>query len=117
MAITLYDVIKKPLLSEKAQKINQEHGKLVLEVHAHANKPLVKSALKKLFNVEVEKVNILVRKGKSRNVLRGRITTVGPSKKIAVIRLKKGYSLDLFGTGETQASPKEQGSEVAKDKK
>lgn len=117
MAISLYDIIKKPLLSEKAQKINQEQGKLVLEVHAHANKPLIKSALKKLFNVEVEKVNILIRKGKSRNVLRGRITTKGSDKKIAWVTLKKGYSLDLFGTGEKQAAPKEREPRETKEKK
>ena len=39
--------------------------KLVIEVHPKANKPMVKEALEKLFNVEVEKVSIVVRKGKN----------------------------------------------------
>ena len=116
MDISIYDIIKKPLLSEKAQKVNRESGKLVLEVHAHANKPLIKSALKKLFNVEVKKVNILIRKGKTRNVLRGRVTTKGSDKKIAWVTLKKGYSLDLFGTGEKQSVSKEREHQETKEK-
>ncbi len=116
MEISIYEIIKKPLLSEKAQKINREQGKLVVEVHPFANKPLVKKALEKLFDVKVEKVNILIRKGKTRNVVRGRITTQGSDKKIAWVTLKKGYTLDLFGQGE-QATPKEHEPRETKEKK
>lgn len=104
MEISLYELIKGPVLTEKAQHLNQDLNKLVLEVHMHANKPLIKNALKKLFNVEVEKVCISIRKGKCRNT-RGRFTTVGNDRKIAFITLKKGYSLDLFGHGERQSMP------------
>jgi len=117
MEVSIYEVIKKPLLSERAQRINQEQGKLVLEVHPHANKPLIKSALKKLFNVEVEKVNILVRKGKRRNILRRRLSVEGSDKKIAWVTLKEGYSLDLFGTGEGKSMPKEREPQEIKEKK
>jgi len=117
MELSIFDIIKKPVLSEKAQKINQEQGKLVLEVHPHANKPMIKSALKKLFNVEVKKVNILIRKGKARNILRRRLTVTGSDKKIAWVTLKKGYTLDLFGQGERQVMPKEREPQEAKEKK
>ncbi len=100
----MYELIKGPLLSEKAQHVNQELKQLVLEVHMHANKPLIKNALEKLFNVKVEKVRIQVRKGKSRST-RGRFTSVGSDRKIAFVTLKKGYSLDLFGHGEAQTMP------------
>ena len=99
MNLSIYDIVKKPLLSEKAQELNQGLGKLVVEVHAHANKPMIKSALKALFNVEVDKVNIQVRKGKTRRLSRGKLTTKGSDRKIAYITLKEGHTLDLFGHG------------------
>ena len=117
MEISIYEIIKKPLLSEKAQRASQEQHKLVLEVHPHANKPLIKAALKKLFNVEVENVNILIRKGKKRNILRRRVAVKGSDRKIAWVTLKEGYSLDLFGTGEGKTMPKEREPQEAKEKK
>lgn len=91
---SIYNVIQGPIVSDKAYKLNKDARKLVLVVHQDANKPLVKEALKKLFNVEVEDVNIQVRKGKKRRV--GRRETEGSDKKIAYVTLKEGYSVDLF---------------------
>jgi large subunit ribosomal protein L23 len=102
MNLSIYDIVKKPLLSEKAQDVNRELGKLVVEVHVKANKPMIKSALKSLFDVDAEKINIQVRKGKTRRISRGRITTKGNDRKIAYVTLKKGQSLDLFGHGGAQ---------------
>ena len=48
MYIKIYDIIKGPIVTNKAYKINSSFNKLVLEVHMHANKPLVKEALEKL---------------------------------------------------------------------
>lgn len=94
MDLSIYDVIVKPVISEKAYRLNKNLKKLVLKVHMQANKPLVKEALKKLFNVEVEDVRILVRKGKNRRV--GRRFTQGSDSKKAIVTLAEGYSLDLF---------------------
>jgi len=49
MDLSLYDIIKGPKISEKAYGMNQKEGKLVLEVHPKANKPLIAQALKKTF--------------------------------------------------------------------
>jgi large subunit ribosomal protein L23 len=95
MDLTLYDIIKGPRITEKAYRLNQKAGKLVLEIHPKANKPLVAEALKKLFNVEAEKIGIVVSKGKRRRV--GRFFTQGKMKKKAIVTLKKGQSLDLMG--------------------
>jgi len=100
MDISIYEIIQLPLLSEKAQRVNHDLGKLVLEVHPHANKILIKQALKKLFNVEAAHVCVQVRKGKNKSVSRSRLTTRDAHRKIAYITLKKGYKLDLFGHGE-----------------
>ena len=91
---SIYNVIQGPVISDKAYKLNKDSKKLVLIVHPDANKPLVKEALKKLFNVEVENVRILVCKGKTRRI--GRRQVVGSSRKKAIVTLKDGYSLSFF---------------------
>jgi large subunit ribosomal protein L23 len=106
MDINVYEVIRLPLLTEKAQRLNHDLKKLVLEVHPQANKPLIKQALKKIFNVEVATVCVQVRKGKNKNIMRSRLTTRNTHRKIAIITLKKGYKLDLFGSGEGAAAQK-----------
>lgn len=94
MELTIYDIIQGPIVTEKAYLLNKMLKKLVLRVHPHANKPLVKEALEKLFGVKVQDVNIMVRKGKNRKV--GRRAVQGSTIKKAVVTLKEGYSLDLL---------------------
>lgn len=94
MDIKLYDIIKGPVVTSKADRINKTSNKLVLVVHKHANKPLIKEALEKLFEVKVETVRTSVRKPKKRLV--NRRPVMGSYTKKAVITLKKGYSLDMY---------------------
>lgn len=94
MDLTIYDIIKGPVISNKAILSNRKQNKLVLKVHQDSNKPLIKQALEKIFNVKVEKVNCLNRPGKSRRV--GRRIIQRSATKIAVVTLKEGYTLDLF---------------------
>lgn len=103
MDLNIYQIIVGPVISDKAYNLNRQSNKLVLKVHPHANKPMVVEALEKLFNVKVEKINIVVRKGKNRQVQR-RVVTGALTKK-AIITLAEGYSLDLFDQGRTQVSP------------
>ncbi len=94
MELTIYDIIKGPVVSEKAYKLNKIQKKLVLKVHPEANKVMVKNALERLFNVKVEKVNCLNREGKMRMVRRTQIER--SSTKIAFITLAKGYFRLIF---------------------
>lgn len=94
MDLTLYDIIKKPRVTQKSYRLNQELKQLVLEVHPKANKPMIKEALKKLFNVEVEKIGIVVSKGKLRRA--GRHETYGKLRKKAIVTLKEGHSVNLM---------------------
>lgn len=95
MDLTIYDIIKGPRITEKAYQLNQKLKQLVIEVHPFANKIMISDALKKLFNVEVEKIRIVVSKGKNRKV--GRHKTRNIDRKKAIISLAKGYSVDLMG--------------------
>ncbi|MCL4361144.1 50S ribosomal protein L23 [Candidatus Dependentiae bacterium] len=96
MDLSIYDIIKGPRISEKAYRLEVvAQRQLVLEVHPHANKSMIKDALKKLFNVEVEKINTLVKKGKTRKL--GRRVFQGKTRKRAIITLKEGHSFDMAG--------------------
>ena len=99
MAINIYDVIEGAVLSEKAQKLNSDLNKLVLNIHKQANKPMVKEALQKLFNVKVKQIRTFIRKGKLRKVKRNSV--VGKDQKRAVITLADGYSLNMFNGQES----------------
>jgi len=112
MELSIYDIIQGPIVSDKAYRQNQQLQKLVLEVHMHANKPLVQEAVEKLFGVHVSKVAILVRKGK-RRMTKSRIITTGKTCKRAYVTLKQGYNINLFGdvaakAGVSSSAPVEQ---------
>lgn len=95
MDITIYDIIKGPVITDKAYKINNKLKQLIIEVHMDSNKPLVKEALEKLFNVKVEKVRISIRKPKRR--IANRRPIKGKFVKKAIVTLKEGYSIDVLG--------------------
>lgn len=95
MDLTIYEIIQGPIITDKAYKLNKKLKKLVVRVHPHANKALVKKALETLFDVKVSDVNIAVRKGKYRNSGR-RKNVQGPLVKKAYVTLKEGYTLDLL---------------------
>ncbi|MBA2307350.1 50S ribosomal protein L23 [Candidatus Dependentiae bacterium] len=101
MALTLFDIIRGPRITEKAYRLNQLVRKLVLDVHPRANKPLIEEALKKLFNVEADKIGIVVLKGKKRRS--GKFFTVGKLRKKAIITLKEGQSINLMDIAGVQS--------------
>jgi large subunit ribosomal protein L23 len=87
-----YDVILSPVITEKATTAS-EHGKVIFNVRRDATKPDIKSAVEKLFNVKVERVNTLVRKGKVKH-FRGRAGLQSDVKK-AIVTLAAGQSIDV----------------------
>lgn len=95
MDLKIYDIIKGPILTDKASKLISNLNKVVLKVHPMANKPMIKEALEKLFNVKVQDVRVIIRKGKARSFRRRK--SVDSSEKRAIITLKPGYSLNIGG--------------------
>lgn len=87
-----YDVIVSPVITEKATTAS-EHNKVVFKVALSATKPQIKEAVEKLFDVKVESVNTLVRKGKSK-FFKGRKGVQSDVKK-AVVTLAEGHSIDI----------------------
>ena len=88
----LYDVIRKPIITEKATMAS-ENNALVFEVAIDANKPLIKEAIETLFNVKVKAVNTTVTKGKVKR-FRG-MTGKRKDVKKAYVTLEEGNMIDV----------------------
>ena len=93
MDLTIYEIIRGPVVTDKASKLIRDLNKVVLEVHQKANKPMIKEALEKLFNVKVKDIKVINRKGKRRTSKRRE--SVDSLEKRAIITLKPGYSLSM----------------------
>jgi len=105
MDLNVYEIIKGPVISEKATMLNQKLNKFMLKVHPQANKMQIKEAIQRLFDVKVEKVNTLNRAGKSYRVRRTIVQ--GPTTKRVFVTLKEGYSIDIFGQKGKPVAPRD----------
>ena len=65
-----YDIIKKPILTEKSNAI-ENLGKYVFIVDSESNKLQIRKAIEKIFGIEVVKVNIINMDGKVK-IFKGR---------------------------------------------
>lgn len=90
----IYDVIKKPRVSEKATVLHETTGELVLEVAVKATKIEIKQAVEKAFGKKVASVRTANYAGKERRK-RTKDAGVTPAWKKAYVRLAPGESLDL----------------------
>jgi large subunit ribosomal protein L23 len=91
------DILIRPILTEKAIRLNDDYGKLVFEVHPKATKPEIKKAVEMVFGVKVKKVNTMIVKPKRKRVLtkKGRLYGKTRTWKKAIVTLEKGQKIDL----------------------
>jgi large subunit ribosomal protein L23 len=64
MKLNHYQVLRRPLVTEKSMKLKDSDNQLFFEVASEANRIEVKQAVEKVFKVKVKNVNILNTKGK-----------------------------------------------------
>jgi large subunit ribosomal protein L23 len=89
------DVVIAPVVSEKSYGLLDGNVYTFL-VHQDASKPEIRDAVQAIFEVKVEKVNTLNRKGKrKRNRKTGKFGT-RPDSKRALVTLAEGSSIELF---------------------
>ena len=91
---TPYDVIIKPVISEQSMDIAPDK-KYTFKVHPDANKTEVKRAVEEIFDVEVDKVNIMNVKGKKKRMGRFEGKTAA-SKKAVVTLTKDSKEIEFF---------------------
>lgn len=91
-----HDVILQPVVSEKSYGLLDE-GRYTFEVAPEANKTEIKQAVETIFDVKVEKVNTLNRKGKRKRFRsqEGKRADV----KRAIVTLREGDAIDIFELG------------------
>lgn len=90
----IYEIIRRPLFTEKAMNLKEGENKVVVEVHPKANKVQIKKAFEECFKVKVDKVAVINMKPRIKRV--GLHFTKTPRVKKAVITLKPGEKLDLI---------------------
>ncbi|WP_343631922.1 50S ribosomal protein L23 [Roseateles sp.] len=91
----LAKVLLAPIVSEKATMAGEKHNQVLFKVLRDATKPEVKAAVELLFKVEVEAVNIVNVKGKTKR-FGGRLGRRDHVKK-AYVSLKAGQELNFSG--------------------
>ncbi len=90
----LFDVIRRPLLTEKSTLLKESQQTLVFEVHRDATKPEIKKAVETLFDTKVADVRVARVHGKVKR--QGRYSGRRPDWKKAFVVLKKGAKMVEF---------------------
>jgi large subunit ribosomal protein L23 len=91
----LYEVLRRPVITEKSNILNDDENKYVFEVAADANKQQIREAVEVIFDVGVTKVNTMVMPAKRGR--RGRKWYIRSRQwKKAVVSLEPGDKINLF---------------------
>jgi large subunit ribosomal protein L23 len=89
-----YQVIVRPLLSEKGTRLREEGNQYLFQVVKRATKVEIKRAIEQLFKVKVIDVRTVQVRGKKRRL--GRFQGRTPDWKKAIATVKTGDSIDLY---------------------
>jgi large subunit ribosomal protein L23 len=106
--LSVYDVIKKPLITESTTSSENEMlNKYHFIVNTKASKLDIKEAVEKMFSVEVGSINTMLYRGKPKRFgLHKRIDVIFLSKrqnyKKAVVTLKPDFKIDFYAEAELE---------------
>lgn len=95
MKLTAHDVILRPVVTEQAARLTEQHNKYTFRVHRDANKIQIRDAVQTLFNVKVKKVRTINMPAKRKGGLRVRTPGVRSPWKKAIVALAPGDKIDL----------------------
>lgn len=89
---TLYQMIRSPLITEKAT-MGSQYNQVTFLVPLDASKTIIKDAVQSVFKVKVVGINTSTRKGKMK-VFKGRLAQRSDTKK-AIVTLAEGQTIDV----------------------
>jgi large subunit ribosomal protein L23 len=93
--LTVWDIILRPVVSEKSNRMQEGLNQYVFEVAPTANKTQIRDAIETIFQVRVERVNVMnvpAKRGR-----RGRKWYLrSPQWKKAIVSLEPGATINLF---------------------
>jgi len=94
---TIYDVLRRPLVTEKSNYLSSNLHQYVFEVNSDATRTLVKDAVETLFDVTVLRVNMINAPAKrSRRARSRRIAVRNPGYKKAIVTLAPEDRIPIF---------------------
>jgi large subunit ribosomal protein L23 len=92
---SLYDVIRRPIITEKGLSLKETVRTLCFEVDDNASKTQIREAVERIFKVKVQAVRTMTVSGKMRR--RGRNTGYRPDWKKAYVTLRPGEKMIEYG--------------------
>lgn len=90
----LHQLIVRPILTEKSEKMRDTNNAYAFEVHPDATKIEIKKAVERIFHVSVLQVNTSLIRGKNKRI--GRFLGRRPNWKKAWVTLKEGDKIVFF---------------------
>jgi large subunit ribosomal protein L23 len=94
---TIYEVLRRPLVTEKSNYQTGDLNQYVFEVSLDATKNTIKDAVETLFDVKVERVNVLnVPPKRSRRWRNRRVMVRRSAYKKAIVTLAPGNRIEAF---------------------
>jgi large subunit ribosomal protein L23 len=94
---SIYDVLRRPILTEKSSHQYAKLNQYVFEVDKNANKSMIKEAVETVFDVKVLRVNTMIMPAKrSRRALSRRVLVRKSAYKKAVVTLAPGETIAVF---------------------
>jgi len=95
--ITIYDVLRRPLITEKSNYLVGNLNQYVFEVAQNANKAMIKDAVEALFDVDVIRVNVInVAPKRNRRWRNRRMMVRRSTYKKAIVTLAPGNRIPVF---------------------
>jgi large subunit ribosomal protein L23 len=94
-ALHLYDIVVRPVVTERSNALSESLNQYVFEVHMDANKAQIREAIEVIFDKRVKKVNTMVMPAK--RGMRGRRAYMRSKQwKKAIVTLQPGEKIELF---------------------
>jgi large subunit ribosomal protein L23 len=93
---TVYDVLKRPLITEKSNYQSGKLNQIAFEVAEDATKAMIKDAIEFLFDVKVVRVNVINAAAKRTRRMNRQVRLRRGSYKKAIVTLQPGQKIELF---------------------
>ena len=97
MSISVFDILRRPVVTEKSNYLASKLNQYVFEVLSEVSREQVKTAVETVFDVDVVRVNIINLPAKSTRNSRSRSRAVRKTGyKKAIVTLKQGDRIPVF---------------------
>ena len=97
MKKSVFDIIRRPIITEKSNYLSSYMNQYVFEVDYDSNKTSIKDAIETIFDVNVDRVNVMIVPAKqSRAMQNRRMRTRTNAYKKAIVTLAEGERIPIF---------------------